>query len=182
MTTGLLLIAVAIALAWPWIKAHAPTVDLAKLDRHHYAALALGVAALVSLANRSTGKPEPAPAPPQPTTLDLRGTFVGPDAAADAATTAALCHELAAEIEWDATQPNPLITTGVAFDELRTRSRLLLCRGVSLGEKHPRARAAIEAYLNANAGTSGGPLTPEAKAKWVSAYREVGEAAEAAVR
>lgn len=182
MTTGLLLIALAVALAWPWIKAHAPTVDLTKLDRHHYAAVVLGVAALLSYAHRSPAGPDPQPAPPPPTTLDLRGTFVGPNAAADAATTAALCHELAAEIEWDAAQANPLITTGVAFDELRTRSRLLLCRGVSLGEKHPRARAAIEAYLNANAGTSGGPLSPEAKAKWIAAYREVAKAAEAAAR
>lgn len=181
MTTGLLLIAVAAALAWPWIKAHAPKVDLTKLDRHHYAAILLGVAALLSYANRSPAGPDPQPEPPA-AGLDLRGTFVGPDAAADAATTAALCLELAAELEWDGAQPSPLITTGVAFDELRTRSRLLLCRGVSLGEKHPRARAAIEAYLNAHAGTSGGPLTPEAKAKWIAAYREVGRAAEAAVR
>ena len=132
-------------------------------------------------ADKLPKKEEPAPAP-EPVTLDLRGTFVGPDAAADAATTAALCSELADEVEWDARQPEPLIKSGVAFDELRTRTRLLLVRGESLGEKHPRARAAIEAYLNANAGTSGGPLTPEGKAKWVAAYREVAKAAEAAAR
>jgi gluconate kinase len=56
----------------------------------------------------------------------------------------------------------------------------LLCRGESLGAKHPLARDAIEAYLNATAGTSGGPLTPEQRAAWVKAYREVAAAAEAA--
>jgi hypothetical protein len=55
-------------------------------------------------------------------------------------------------------------------------------KGQSLGEKHPRARAAIEEFLNAAAGTSGGPLTPEQRARWVAAYREVGRAAEAAAR
>ena len=79
-------------------------------------------------------------------------------------------------------QAEPLIKTGVAFDELRVRTRLLLCKGQSLGEKHPRARTAIETYLNAAAGTSGGPLTPEQRAKWIAAYREVGRAAEAAAR
>jgi hypothetical protein len=68
----------------------------------------------------------------------------------------------------------------VAFDELRVRSRVLLCRGESLGAKHPLARQAIEDYLNTVAGTAGGPLTPEQKAKWVAAYREVARAAEAA--
>lgn len=181
MITAVLLVCAAVALAWPWITEHIGRLDLSSLDRRHYAAIALGAAALISYASRSPAGPEPTPAPDS-TKLDLRGTFVGPDAAADAATTAALCGELASEVEWDSMQPEPLIKTGVAFDELRTRTRLLLVRGQSLGEKHPRARAAIEAYLNANAGTSGGPLTPEAKAKWVAAYREVQRAAEAAAR
>lgn len=181
MITAVLLLAAAVALAWPWITEHVGRIDLSGLDRRHYAAIALGAAALVSYASRSPAGPQPAPAP-EPTAIDLRGTFTGPDAAADAATTAAMCSELADEVEWDARQAEPLIKSGVAFDELRTRTRLLLVRGQSLGDKHPRARAAIEAYLNANAGTSGGPLTPEAKAKWVAAYREVAKAAEAAAR
>ena len=179
MITAALLLAAAVALAWPWIQEHAHLVE--RLDRRHYAAMALGAAALVSYASRSPASPQPTPAP-DATRLDLRGTFVGPDAAADAATTAALCNELAAEIEWDAMQAEPLIKTGVAFDELRVRTRVLLVKGQSLGEKHPRARAAIEEYLNAAAGTSGGPLTPEQRAKWISAYREVGRAAEGAAR
>jgi hypothetical protein len=176
----LLLVAVAaVALAWPWIQAHYHEWRWPQLDSRHLAAAALVAAAAWSYVASSPATPAPSPAP-DPAALTLRGKFVGPDAARDAALVAALCTELANEIEWDASQPEPLIRTGVAFDELRVRSRVLLCRGESLGAKHPLARQAIEDYLNTVAGTAGGPLTPEQKAKWISAYREVARAAEAA--
>ena len=176
----ILLVAVAaVALAWPWIQAHYHEWRWPQLDSRHLAAAALVAAAAWSYVASSPATPSPTPAPDQ-AAFTLRGKFVGPDAARDAAMVAALCNELAAEIEWDAMQPDPLIKTGVAFDELRVRSRLLLCRGESLGAKHPLARQAIEDYLNTVAGTAGGPLTPEQKAKWIAAYREVGRAAEAA--
>jgi hypothetical protein len=176
----LLLVAVAaVALAWPWIQAHYHEWRWPQLDSRHLAAAALIAAAAWSYVASSPATPAPAPAP-DPAAFTLRGKFVGPDAARDAALVAALCTELANEIEWDASQPEPLIRTGVAFDELRVRSRVLLCRGESLGAKHPLARQAIEDYLNTVAGTAGGPLTPEQKAKWVAAYREVARAAEAA--
>lgn len=177
---SLLLVAVAaVALAWPWIREHYHDWQWPQLDSRHLAAAALLAAAAWSYVSSSTSAPQPTPAP-DPAAFTLRGKFVGADAARDAAVVAALCSELAAEIEWDAMQPEPLIRTGVAFDELRVRSRLLLCRGESLGAKHPLARQAIEDYLNAVAGTAGGPLTPEQKAKWIAAYREVARAAEAA--
>jgi hypothetical protein len=176
----LLLVAVAaVALAWPWIQAHYHEWRWPQLDSRHLAAAALVAAAAWSYVASSPATPAPAPAPDQ-AAFTLRGKFVGPDAARDAALVAALCTELANEIEWDASQPEPLIRTGVAFDELRVRSRVLLCRGESLGAKHPLARQAIEDYLNTVAGTAGGPLTPEQKAKWVAAYREVARVAEAA--
>jgi hypothetical protein len=176
----LLLVAVAaVALAWPWIQAHYHEWRWPQLDSRHLAAAALVAAAAWSYVASSPATPAPAPAP-DPAAFTLRGKFVGPDAARDAALVAALCTELANEIEWDASQPEPLIRTGVAFDELRVRSRVLLCRGESLGAKHPLARQAIEDYLNTVAGTAGGQLTPEQKAKWISAYREVARAAEAA--
>jgi hypothetical protein len=167
----LLLVAVAaVALAWPWIQAHYHEWRWPQLDSRHLAAAALVAAAAWSYVASSPATPAPAPAPDQ-AAFTLRGKFVGPDAARDAALVAALCTELANEIEWDASQPEPLIRTGVAFDELRVRSR---------GAKHPLARQAIEDYLNTVAGTAGGPLTPEQKAKWVAAYREVARVAEAA--
>jgi hypothetical protein len=79
-------------------------------------------------------------------------------------------------------QPEPFLKTGVSFDELRVRARLLLCRGASLGEKHPRARDAIKAYLDQHAGTSGGPVSPEQRARWIAAYRDVSRAAADASR
>lgn len=180
MLAVLLIVAAALALAWPWILEHAKAFDIQKVDGRHIAAAALVAAALVSW---SSGRQDaPTPAPPAPEAFTLAGTFVGPDAAADAATTAALLEELAGEIEWDGMQPEPFLKTGVAFDELRVRARLLLCRGASLGEKHPRARDAIKAYLDQHAGTSGGPVSPAQRSAWVAAYRDVSRAAADASR
>lgn len=152
----------------------------ATLDTHHYlAAGCLALAAFIWYSDRSGADPVP---PEPPPALDLRGKFHGETAASDAASVSALCDELARELEWDGQQASPLIKTGVAFDELRVRSRQLLCRGESIGDRQPQARADIEQYLNDHAGTSGGPLTPESRARWVAAYRDVAEAAGAAAR
>jgi hypothetical protein len=180
MMSMLLVAAAAVALAWPWLKAHYHEFKIPawRPDGRHLAAVALVAAAALTYVKPAT--PEPPVPPARPEAVDLRGTFVGMDAARDAALVAALCGELADEIEWDAAQPEPLLRTGLAFDELRVRSRILLCRGESLGAKHPLARDAIEAHLTATAGTSGGPLDAAAKAKWIRAYRDIAKAAEAA--
>lgn len=145
----------------------------------------IGAALLVLLAwSWSSGnrqEPTPAPAPAGP--IVLRGKFSPtPAAAADAATLAALFAELADEVEWDASQPEPLIKSGVAFDDLRVRAFDLRLRGESIGQRHPRVREAIKAYLDSTAGTSGRPLTPEQRSAWVAAYRDVSRAAEEATR
>jgi hypothetical protein len=129
-------------------------------------------------------KPAPAPSPvPAPVVgLDLRGRFVGPDAATDAATTAALLEELAGQIEWDGQQTEPRLRTGAAFDDLRRAARELRCRGVSLGARQPAVRDSIKAFLDAEAGTEGGPVDAAARAKWVRAYRAVSQAAAEATR
>jgi hypothetical protein len=177
-----LFFAAAVAIfAWPYIQPHIPAIDLTKLDRRHLAGVALLAAAVAAYAIKPT-EAEPQPAPPEPASFNLKGCFIGPDAATDAQLTAAICRELAEELEWDGSQPTPLIASGVAFDELRVRTRTLMCRGQSLGDKHPRARDAIERFLNEHAGTSGGPLAPEQRAQWVAAYRDVGRAAEDAAR
>lgn len=152
------------------------------MERRHVIGAGLLLAAALAWSSRAPREPTPAPSPAPSVGLDLRGTFIGPDAAADAATVAALFDELAAEVEWDAMQPEPVIKTGVAFDELRQRARELRCRGVSLGAKHPRARDAIKDYLDRTAGTSGGPLTEQQRSAWVAAYRDIARAAEDAAR
>jgi len=126
--------------------------------------------------------PAPAPGPAPVVGLDLRGRFVGPDAAADAATTAALLEELAGQIEWDGSQAEPRLRTGAAFDDLRRAARELRTRGVSLGARQPAVRDEIKRFLDAEAGTEGGPVDAASRAKWVRAYRAVSQAAAEATR
>jgi hypothetical protein len=126
--------------------------------------------------------PAPPPGPVPVVGLDLRGRFVGPDAATDAATTAALLEELAGQIEWDGQQTEPRLRTGAAFDDLRRSARELRTRGVSLGARQPAVRDAIKTFLDQEAGTEGGPVDAAARAKWVRAYRAVSQAAAEATR
>ena len=142
----------------------------------------LAAGGMVAFAIRESGTPAPAPGPAPVVGLDLRGRFVGPDAATDAATTAALLEELAGAIEWDGSQAEPRLRTGAAFDDLRRAARELRTRGVSLGARQPAVRDAIKTFLDAEAGTEGGPVDGAARAKWVRAYRAVAQAAAEATR
>ena len=142
----------------------------------------LAAGAMVAFAIRETRTPSPAPGPAPVVGLDLRGRFVGPDAATDAALTAALLEELAGQIEWDGQQTEPRMKTGAAFDDLRRAARELRCRGVSLGARQPAVRDEIKRYLDAEAGTEGGPVDSASRAKWVRAYRAVSQAAAEATR
>ena len=125
--------------------------------------------------------PTPAPAP-VPGEIDLSGAFVGPTAADDAAIVAALAGELADCIEWDQMTAEPVLTTGVALDQLRTRSREFRCDGRILGEQHPELARRVGDYLDRKLGTAGGPVSPEQLSKWVSCYREIERAAEHVIR
>ena len=142
----------------------------------------LAAGAMVAFAIRETRTPAPAPGPAPVVGLDLRGRFVGVDAAADAATTAALLEELAGQIEWDGQQTEPRLRTGAAFDDLRRAARELRTRGVSLGARQPAVRDEIKRFLDAEAGTEGGPVDAASRAKWVRAYRAVSAAAAEATR
>jgi hypothetical protein len=142
----------------------------------------LAAGGMVAFSILESGKPAPGPAPGPVVGLDLRGRFVGPDAATDAATTAALLEELAGQIEWDGSQTEPRMKTGAAFDDLRRAARELRCRGVSLGARQPAVRDEIKRFLDAEAGTEGGPVDAAARAKWVRAYRAVAQAAAEASR
>jgi hypothetical protein len=142
----------------------------------------LAAGAMIAFSILESGTPAPAPGPAPVVGLDLRGRFVGPDAAADAATTAALLEELASQIEWDGSQTEPRLRTGAAFDDLRRAARELRTRGVSLGARQPAVRDEIKRFLDAEAGTEGGPVDAAARAKWVKAYRAVSSAAAEATR
>jgi hypothetical protein len=151
---------------------------LPQLERRHLIAAGLLAAAAVLWSRSGPTAPTPAPAPEPAAALDLRGAFVGPDAAADAAAVSAHFDELADELEHDGMAAEPLIRTGVAWDELRQRAKALRWKGVSLGEKHPRARETIREFLDRTAGTSGAPLSPAQRSAWVAAYREIARAAD----
>ena len=142
----------------------------------------LAAGGMIAFAILESGKPAPSPAPAPVVGLDLRGRFVGPDAAADAATTAALLDERAEAIAFDGSQAEPRLKSGAAFDDLRRAARELRTRGVSLGARQPAVRDSIKAFLDAQVGTDGGPVDAAKRAAWVSAFRAVAQAAGEATR
>lgn len=141
--------------------------------RHHLAAL-FGAVAFVSLL--APAKP-PAPRPAPPEAFSLSGKFIGATAAEDAAMLSALCDELARIIQADGQKESPRLKTGVQMDELRVAAREGRTRGISIGARQPKARDAIEQYLNDEVGVSGGPVSAEQRAKWVDAFFEISRAA-----
>jgi hypothetical protein len=176
---SILLVAAAVALFYGGdLSKFQPAIEwVKKLGPQKWAAIGLVLAAVL-LMPRGQQQDEPTPSP-DTGPLALRGTFLGPSASDDASLVGALCHELADEIEFDGTQPEAerYLKSGVAVDELRKASRVLRCRGISIGDRQPQARDIIATYLDEHVGTDGGPLTAETRAAWVSAYRDIGRAA-----
>jgi hypothetical protein len=204
MTTALVLAAAAVAyLLWtrqpvpeslpPLSPLPAPLLPKAApvAGPHPLTLLAiLAAGGMIAFAIRESGTP-PAPAPgPAPVVgLDLRGRFVGPDAAADAAVTAALLEELADKIQWDGLPQDqegrpkePRLRTGAAFDDLRRAARELRCEGVSLGARQPAVKDEIKRYLDAEVGTDGGPVDAKKRSAWVYAFKSIAQAAREATR
>lgn len=125
--------------------------------------------------------PSPPPTPDAPSDLNLDGLFVGDEAANDAAMLAALCDEIADEIEWDGSQEEPFLKTGVAFDELRTRARVARMKGESMGDRQPLACDKIAQHLFLEVGDKGGLVDAAQRARWVAAYRDISEACRHAI-
>lgn len=159
-----------------WIAAQS-----GKIDRKKAAAAVLLVAAAVYAYRPESDQPSP-PVPAPPDAFTLRGKFSGPTAADDASMLSALLAELADCIERDGTLTEPRLRTGVAFDDLRIAAREARMRGESLGARQPQVKDAIHKFLDDAVGPSGGPVTPERRAAWVTAYRDLSEAAAEAVR
>lgn len=150
-----------------WLATH-------PVDRKHIAAAALVVAALASLAYQPLPDHQPKPVPPSG--FSLRGQFIGPTASDDAALLSALLAELADCLEQDGTRPDPRLKTGVAFDDLRIAAREARMKGESLGARQPKVRDSIHQFLDHTVGTSGGPVTPESRRAWVTAFRDLSRA------
>ena len=203
MTTALVLAAAAVAyLLWTRPAAPASLPPLSPLPApllppaapstgpHPLTLLAiLAAGGMIAFAIRESGTPPPAPGPAPVVGLDLRGRFVGPDAAADAAVTAALLEELADKIQWDGLPQDqegrpkePRLRTGAAFDDLRRAARELRCEGVSLGARQPAVKDEIKRYLDAEVGTDGGPVDAKKRSAWVFAFKSIAQAAREASR
>jgi len=187
MTYAVILAAAAAVWYWPQLVAFAQKLrgGIPKdIPPRYLLSAALAVGVLVAFAaERYRPELQPMPGPPEPSpAFSLRGKFIGPSASADAATFGALCDELAATLEYDASQAEPRIKTGASIEDLRVAAREARLRGVSLGARQPHARDAVKAYLDQAAGTSGGPLSQEQRAAWVSAFRDVARAANDAAR
>jgi hypothetical protein len=129
---------------------------------------------------RNPERPDVPPAPAPAVGLDLRGKFVGSEAAADAAITAELLAKLADAIEYDGAHDRRL-TTGAQLADLRAAAREYRTAGVSLGQRQPLARDAIKAFLDQEVGTDGGPIDDAARARWVTAFRAISAAARTAI-
>ena len=179
MITALLVAVAVYALAGQQIaekvKAFIATAKMPTFDGKHVAAVALIVAAYLAFAP-SRQAPTPTPAPVPPDAFTLRGKFIGERAASDASVMSALCAELADCIEYDG-QHDQRLKTGVAFDELRIAAREMRCKGESIGARQPQVRDAVHKFLDDAVGSSGGPVTPESRAAWVAALRDLSRAA-----
>jgi hypothetical protein len=157
------------------VQAWYATASKPSIDGKHLAAVALLVAAAIAfMPSKAAPTPQPVPVPPDAFTL--RGKFIGVTAASDAATFSALCAELADCIEYDG-QHDQRLRTGVAFDELRIAAREMRCRGESIGARQPQVRDSVHKFLDDSVGSSGGPVTPESRAAWVAALRDLARAA-----
>lgn len=186
MISALLVLAAVYLLAGKQIadrlSAWMATAKLPPVDGKAAAAAALLVAAGIMYVPQLDTTPPGPPAPTPSDAFSLKGKFIGPTASQDAAAFGALCDELANVLDYDFAQPEPRINTGSEIEDLRVAAREARLRGVSLGARQPYARDAVKAYLDQVAGTSGGPLTPEQRTAWVTAFRDVGRAAADAAR
>jgi hypothetical protein len=135
------------------------------------------VAAAIEVRNPMT---PPAPAPDG--AITLRGKWIGPQAAEDAATFAGLCHGLADALEVDGTRQQPRITTGVQIEDVRIAAAEGRFLPRQLTRDQPHAVAAAGRYLDEHAGASGGPIDATSRAQWVKALRDLANLAEDSVR
>ena len=152
-----------------------------KIDRTQAIVLAALLAGAV-LAAVVEFAPRRAPSPPVDGGLSIKGKFIGPQAAEDAAAFAGICRGISESLAADGTRPRPRITTGVHLEDLRVAAAEGRFWPRSLSREQPHATASAGRYLDEVAGTSGGPLDATARMRWVAAFAALADAAEEAVR
>lgn len=147
-------------------------------DKILVAALLAGavLAAVVEFAPRAK------PVPPPESGYTLKGKWIGGRAAEDAAAFAGLCRGLADALELDGGRSAPRISTGVQIEDVRIAAAEGRFLPRQLTREQPHAVAVAGRYLDEHAGTSGGPLDTESRAKWVRALRDLAQLAEESLR
>jgi len=115
--------------------------------------------------------PKPEVVPDLATGLILKGQFIGPTAAQDAADFSAMTSEIAHELEDDGKRPTPWYGTGLQVEELRSRVRIAMMDGQSIGARQPHVKKLVGDYLTAKLGVDPGPLVN--RDAWVAALRDV---------
>jgi hypothetical protein len=96
----------------------------------------------------------------------------------DATKFSKLCANVSDILEDDAKlQPTPFYKTGVQVDDLRRRVRVYLFRGKSLQAQYPGLGPAVDNYLTAMVGTSGGPFDSDTRSKYIAGFRGLSAAA-----
>lgn len=144
------------------------------------ALLFAAILAVAALAAAVEFAPRPAPAPELGYTL--RGKWIGQHAAEDAAAFAGLCRGLADALELDGGKSSPRISTGVQIEDVRIAAAEGRFLPRTLTSEQPHAVAVAGRYLDEHAGTSGGPLDADGRARWVKALRELAGLAEESLR
>jgi hypothetical protein len=114
--------------------------------------------------------------------FSLRGKWIGPAAAEDAAAFAGLCRGIADALEADGSRQQPRITSGVQVEDVRVAAAEGRFLPRKLTQDQPHAVAVAGRFLDENAGTSGGPLYGESRGRWVKALRDLAQLAEDSVR
>lgn len=157
------------------------------MQRTSYLPLVLAAACAAFLYYGGQARPGPAPAPaPLSGGPDLRLAFATNsdrgEAQQHAHIFATICTSLADCIEYDGSREAPLLKTGVQIDELRRGLRQTRMKGWSFMARYPDLGPVVDTFLTAEVGTSGGPLAPEQRAKWISALRRLAASSEAAAR
>jgi hypothetical protein len=123
------------------------------------------------------------PTPPLPAGApDLTPVFAKSDhrsqAREHAMAFSAICNRVAAVIEYDGATKSPRIVNGVQADDFRRALREYRMDGWSFLRAYPDLGPAVEGHLTHALGTSGKPLDTEARAKWVTAMRQLSAGAE----
>lgn len=109
----------------------------------------------------------------------------GYEARKDAKQFAALCQSLHDTLQGDWDQPVPYITTGEQVNTLRVVSRRVFKKGVSYNDSYPALKKTLEDHFSRHIDShygplkgSSGPLTPEVKAAWLLAFKELADCSE----